>query len=80
MSNQREVDLRPGTIFKRIYEALRNGREEICIDGSPEYQRGFFEGYSAAVGTVKTEEGNIACQVTSARSRRIEEEVKTSCE
>lgn len=76
MSNQNEVDLRPGTIFKRIYDALRNEKESLCIDGPPEFQRGFIEGFNAAIGTVKSEEGNIACQVTSARSRRIEEAKK----
>lgn len=76
MSNQNEVDLRPGAIFKRIYNALRNEKEGLCIDGSSDYQRGFIDGFNLARRSVEVEEGNIACQVTSARSRRIEEAKK----
>lgn len=68
------ADLSPKGIFVRIQNRLESGLEDICIDGSSDYQRGFFEGYRLAMATVKTEEGNLACQVTAERSRRMEQE------
>ena len=61
------------SIFQRILERLHKSREDICIDGSSDYQRGFFEGYDLARRVVEVERGNRACQGAAARSRQIEE-------
>ncbi len=66
------LDLSPGNIFKRIYAELCDCRDSIHLDGSSDYQRGFFEGFDLARRAIEVEQGNIVCQVTAERSRRLE--------
>lgn len=59
----------PGTVFKRVLNALRSNREELHLDGSPDYQRGVMEGLRMAESIIKSEEGNLACEVTAICNR-----------
>lgn len=75
-----EPDLRPGVIVKRILKRLRDSLEDLHLDGPPEYQRGFAEGYRAAIRGVESEDGNIACEVTAWRSRQMSVAAKAKAE
>jgi hypothetical protein len=67
----------PGAIFKRILESLRKEPTGLCVDGPAEYQRGFHEGYREAyrnaIRDVQSVEGNLACEVTALRHRKMRE-------
>lgn len=66
----------PGAVFKRILATLEEQVEDMHLDGSPEWQRGFMEGFRAAMRSVKVTEGNLACEVTALRHRKMREEAK----
>lgn len=68
--------LAPGAIFKRIINKLHECQTELHLDGSPDYQRGFSEGFRAATRVVESEEGNLACEITALRHREQREEAK----
>lgn len=61
----------PGAIFKRILRVLQDNLDHLHLDGPPEYQRGYAEGYRAAMESVKTVDGNLACEVTALRHRTM---------
>ena len=65
--------LAPGAIYQRVLKKLRNELEEVHVDGSSDYQRGFSEGYRAAISLVRSDEGNLACEVTALRHRKMRE-------
>lgn len=66
----------PGAVFKRILKTLEAHAEDMHLDGSPEWQRGFMEGFRSAIHSVKLIEGNLACEVTALRHRKMRDGVK----
>lgn len=38
----------PSEIFKNILQELEESRRAMCVDGPPEYQRGFSSGFDEA--------------------------------
>lgn len=61
----------PGKIFQRILSAVSFARADIHLDGSADYQRGFIEGMLLAERIIKSEEGNLACEVTALAHREM---------
>lgn len=50
-------DVMSKEIIQRVLEALCSSREGVHIDGPPEFQRGFMEGFRYAEAIVKAEAG-----------------------
>ncbi len=85
MSNEIKIirnapNLLPGAIVQRILKRLRDSLKDLHLDGPPEYQRGFAEGFRAAIRGVEVEDGNIACEVTAWRSRQMSEAAKAKAD
>lgn len=50
-------DVMSKEIIQRVLETLRSSREGVHIDGPPEFQRGFMDGFRYAEAIVKAEAG-----------------------